>query len=80
LEPSASSFAGALSKLEAKMNFHGALKAGFASLYGFTSEAKGIRHSLGEMAEADADEPLAIYMLGSCAAFMNYLVTKSQSP
>jgi hypothetical protein len=78
LEPEAAGFAAALSRLETRLKLHGALKSGFASLYGFTSNAKGIRHSLGDVPEADVDEPLAIYMLGTCSAFVNFLISKTR--
>jgi hypothetical protein len=39
-------FAKALARLEASAKIHGALKSGFGSIYGFTSDEKGIRHPL----------------------------------
>ena len=62
----------ALNILERQMNLHGALKAGFSSLYGYTSDAEGIRHAL-------LDEPTltfvdAKYMLVTCTAFINYIL------
>lgn len=52
-------------------NLHPALSRGFGQLYGFTSDASGIRHSL-------TDEPNITYadakfMLVACAAFASYL-------
>jgi hypothetical protein len=77
LEPG-SKFASALSKLESKLGIHGGLKAGFAALYGFTSDEKGIRHSLGDIAQSDVAEEDALYMLGACASFVSYLIAKSR--
>lgn len=51
---------------------HGALREAFSKLYGYTSDADGIRHANGvggqqtTMAEAQ-------FMLVSCSAFINYL-------
>jgi hypothetical protein len=45
LEPSGD-FSKALAKLESKAKIHGALVSGFKSVYGFTSDAQGIRHPL----------------------------------
>jgi hypothetical protein len=52
-------------------DLHPALQKSFLALYGFTSDASGIRHSL-------LDEPNLTYvdakfMLAACAAFVSYL-------
>ncbi len=65
----------ALKALEAKLSLHGALKQGFTNLYGYTSDAEGIRHAL-------MDEPTltlndAKFMLVACTAFTNYLLGKA---
>lgn len=78
LEPSANTLEPALAKLARSGKIHGALKSGFASLYGFTSDEQGIRHALLEKAEADVDETDALFMLGACAAFVSYLVSRSR--
>ncbi len=57
-----------------KVDLHPALKGAFNSLYGYTSDAEGIRHAL-------LDEPNlyfedAKFMLVSCSAFINYLKAK----
>lgn len=67
--------AGALKVLSEKVNIHGALSKAFLNLYGYTSNADGIRHSLLEESKVGFDE--AKYMLVSCSAFMNYLISKS---
>ena len=54
---------------------HGSLKAGFDKLYGFTSDANGIRHAGLEPSDIDAD--LAKFMLVACSAFVNYLRSKA---
>jgi len=64
-----------LSILSSKISIHKGLVSGFKSIYGFTSDAGGIRHSLLE--ESTLDQTDAIYMLVSCSAFVNYLITKN---
>lgn len=65
----------ALKEIDKKVELHPALKKAFESLYGYTSDAKGIRHAL--MDESDLDFEDAKFMLVSCSAFINYLVVKS---
>jgi hypothetical protein len=64
-----------LKDVREKIGLHGALEKAFSSLYGYTSEAEGIRHAL-------LDEPTlsfedAKFMLVSCSAFVNYLISKA---
>jgi len=66
----------ALKEVKTKVGLHGALEKAFSNLYGYTSSAEGIRHSL-------MDEPAlsfedAKFMLVSCSAFINYLVSKAE--
>jgi hypothetical protein len=65
LEPEAQKLGPALSKLEKSVRVHPALRKGFGSLYGFTSDEKGIRHALLDEPMAQVDETDALYMLGS---------------
>lgn len=65
----------ALQLVDKKYPLHGALKEAFKKLYGYTSDAGGIRH--GGIDFADVDYDLAKYMLVSCSAFINYLISKS---
>jgi hypothetical protein len=76
LEPGAQTLRPALLKLEKSVRIHPALGKGFGSLYGFTSDKKGIRHALLDEPVAQVDEADALYMLGSCAAFVSYLINK----
>ena len=46
-----------------------------AQLYGYTSDADGIRHAL--LDESDLDFEDAKFMLVSCSAFTNYLKGKA---
>lgn len=66
----------ALSEIESKHKLHGALKSAFSSIYGYTSDSGGIRHALLETDKAiDVNE--AKFMLISCSAFINYLISKT---
>jgi hypothetical protein len=78
LEPGAQTLGPALSKLEKSVRIHPALGKGFGSLYGFTSDEKGIRHALPDEPVAQVDEADALYMLGSCAAVVSYLINKAR--
>ena len=65
----------ALAKIEKNGEIHAALKKGFVSLYGYTSDADGIRHGMVDnntnLTVADAK-----YFLVTCSAFINYLIAK----
>jgi hypothetical protein len=78
LEPTAKTLAPALAKLEKSVRIHHNLQAGFSQLYNYTSDEKGIRHPLLDKPGAQVDETDALYMLGSCAAFVSYLINKSR--
>ena len=63
----------ALKKLEdSGVVIHPALKSAFIKLYGYTSDASGIRHS-GELGGKESTFEEAKFMLVSCCAFVNYL-------
>jgi hypothetical protein len=66
----------ALKAIAKQVEIHGALKKGFGQLYGYTSDAEGIRHALMEEQTLDAED--AKFMLVTCSAFINYLIVKSQ--
>jgi len=65
----------ALREIEKSGEMHGALKAGFSAIYGYTSDADGIRHGMIEVADVSMAD--AKYFLVACAAFVNYLVAKN---
>jgi hypothetical protein len=71
-------FSKALARLETKVKIHGGLKKGFLSIYGFTSDEKGIRHPLLDKGGSEVDETDALFMIGACAAFVSYLINKSR--
>ncbi len=78
LEPTGS-LAKALGRLESKKKIHSSLKNGFGCIYGYTSDEKGIRHPLLNDASGAVDETDAMFMLGACAAFVSYLIKRTQS-
>lgn len=55
-----------------KDSIHPAMKDAFLKLYGYTSDANGIRHANG-LGESDSTFAEAKYMLVSCSSFINYL-------
>lgn len=63
----------ALATLEKSGKLHAALRRGYSALYGYTSNADGIRHALLEEQNLSAEE--AKYFLVTCTAFVNYLKT-----
>ena len=65
--------------MERSARIHGALKSGFLSLYGYTSDEKGIRHALLEKDAPSADETDALFMMGACASFVSYLINKARA-
>jgi hypothetical protein len=66
----------ALKKLTDKgIELHPALKDGFSKLYGYTSDAQGIRHALMDKPNLDFED--AKFMLVSCSAFVNLLKAKA---
>jgi hypothetical protein len=75
LEPQAD-LSKALTKLEKSAAIHGAMKAGFLAIYGYTSNEQGIRHALLEAGAPAVDETDALFMIGACAAFVSYMINK----
>jgi len=63
---------------DAGVELHPALKDAFGKLYGWTSDADGIRHALTSESTATQDE--ARFMLVACSAFVNYLIVKASAP
>ena len=68
----------ALEVLAPQISMHKALKAGLQKIYDFTSNEKGLRHSLADLAKANVDEHDAMLMLGTCAAFVSYLIARGR--
>lgn len=63
-------------ELEKEGKLHKALKNAFSSLYGYTSDAGGIRHALLE--ESDLGKSDAQFMLVCCSAFINYVIDSTK--
>lgn len=61
-----------LKELERTQALHPALKNAFSSLYGYTSDAQGIRHAL--LDEPTLSKSDARFMLVCCSAFVNYVI------
>lgn len=78
LAPESKDLGPTLTKLAESGYIHGAMKSAFSALYGYTSDEKGVRHSLLFSAEAQVDEEDALFMFGACASFCAYLVRKGQ--
>lgn len=64
----------ALKLLEQTNGLHGALREGFSKLYGYTSDADGIRHSLMDKSTLTAADAKLFLLL--CTSFINYLKTQ----
>ena len=71
-----STLGNALKKLENVVNTHPALNKAFQALYGYTSDADGIRHALLEEDKLDFED--AKFMLVACTAFVNYSQEKAR--
>lgn len=65
----------ALKNVEKNYSLHKALKNAFSSLYGYTSDSSGIRHSLLED-DIELQFEDAKFMFVSCISFINYLKMK----
>ena len=61
----------ALKAIEKHGLLHKSLKEGFIKLYGYTSDADGIRHAIMEKSKLTSAD--ARYFLLSCTSFVNYL-------
>ncbi|WP_279100860.1 AbiJ-NTD4 domain-containing protein [Bartonella apis] len=69
----------ALNEIEKNYPLHPAFKKALSELYGFTSDENGIRHSLLDKSSAAVDEADALFMLGACASFVSYLLSRTRS-
>ena len=66
----------ALKIIENKYGLHEALKKSLSQLYGYTSDADGIRHAMLE--ESNLSYIDAKFMLVACTNFINYLIEKTK--
>lgn len=71
-------FRDALAEIDKLIHIPNSLKEGFNKLYGYTSSKVGIRHAiLDEDAKVELEE--ARFMLVTCSAFVNYVISKYAS-
>lgn len=76
---SSRTLADALRVLEKQVRIPGGLRAGFSSIYGYTSNEAGLRHALLDDPQAQVDEADALFMIGACTAFVSYLINKARA-
>lgn len=55
------------------VSIHPSLKSGFEKIFGYASDAKGIRHA-GDLGGTNSTFEEAQFMLVACSAFVNYLI------
>ncbi len=79
LAPDENTLGSALLVLERKGYLHGSLKAALSKLYGYASDEEGARHALVFSDKANIDEADALFMLGACASFVSFLISKGYS-
>lgn len=79
LAPSKNTLSDALAVLSKNGHVHSGLKDAFRKLYGYSSDEEGVRHALVFQDSSAADETDALFMLGACAAFVSYLLTRAQA-
>jgi hypothetical protein len=75
MSASGNGVAEAVEALAERTEIHGALKAALKQLYGFSSDADGVRHAIMEQTTVGYDE--AKFMLVACAAFVNFIFGKA---
>ena len=68
----------AVQQLETRLRMHPAFKRALVSLYGYTSDEAGIRHSLLDD-ETRVDMHDALFMLRACASFVTFLIGKGRT-
>ena len=68
----------AIDRLKNEHGMHPALAEACKKLYGYTSDKGGIRHAALDD-EAHVDQAEAVFLLGTCASFVSYLIQKRPS-
>jgi hypothetical protein len=69
------SFATSIRVVGKDLGLHRALQGGLIQIYGYTSDEHGIRHALKHQSNSDVND--AKFMLVSCSASVNYLISKA---
>lgn len=64
----------AIERISGEMQIHPAMQAAFKQLYGFSSDADGVRHAIMDQPNVGFAE--AKFMLVACSAFVNFLFDK----
>ena len=73
------SFSVGVDKLEKHgIKLHGAHRSALKKLYGFTSDADGIRHASTNNEPLDINRNTARFMLIACSAFVNYIISQNE--
>ena len=78
ISPGSKSLKSGLNTLKRAGQIHPALEEAFIKLYAYASDEQGIRHALLERNEAEVCQEEALFMIGACAAFVTYLVSKGR--
>ena len=78
IDPSSNTLSSAIRKLENAGRINPNFKRGVNALYDYTSDEKGIRHANIFSDQENVGETEALYMFGSCASFVTYLIRKSE--
>ena len=60
------------------IKLHGAHRNALKKLYGFTSDADGIRHASTNNEPLDINRNTARFMLIACSAFVNYIISQNE--
>lgn len=76
IDAGAHSVDAALKAIEKRGHLHPALKKALNTLYGYTSDEEGVRHSLVFEEEAKVDETDSLFMLGACSVFVSFLLRR----
>ena len=63
---------------QGRQPIHPALLKGFLSIYGYTSDERGVRHAMVDEASSGVGEKEAVFMFGACASFAQYLIRLSR--
>ena len=61
------------------IKLHGAHQAALKKLYGFTSDADGIRHASTNSKPLEINQNTARFMLVTCSAFVNYIISEKDN-
>ena len=78
IAPNESSLGGALKKIEKNGDINPRLKSAFDKLYAYTNEGStGVRHAEIHWNSDVVDEADALFMLGTCASFVSWLIAKT---